>query len=115
MSICPTNIRPGLISSLSKNALCKKSEINYIMIVCCIYNACFHNAIAALFNVDCLYNAYILPLTFFHALAWVIDTVCLLQILYGIMHSGFNLLVFLIWCSQYFCLFNERAMCSLEK
>ena len=30
----------------------------------------------------------------FHALSWFIDTVCLPQILFSIMHSAFNLLVF---------------------
>ena len=40
----------------------------------------------------------LLPLIFanvlcFHALSWFIDTVCLFQVLYCIMHSAFNLLV----------------------
>ena len=36
-----------------------------------------------------------------------------ISMLFCIMHSGFNLLVFLILCLDRF--FNERAMCSLEK
>ena len=74
--------------------------------------------LTALFNAVCLYNAYFLLLIFanafsFHALSWVIDIVCLFQILSYIMHSAFNLLVFLILCSHRF--FNEKGMCSLEK
>ena len=73
---------------------------------------------AALSHAICLYNAYFLPLIFanalyFHTLSWFIDTVCLFQTLFHIMHSAINLLVFLILCSHLFC--NERAMCSLEK
>ena len=49
----------------------------------------------------------------FHALFCVIDTVCLFKILFCIMHSAFNLLVFLILYSHH--LLNDRAMCSLEK
>ena len=56
---------------------------------------------ATLFNAVCLYYAYFLPVTFanafcFHSLSWVIDTVCLFQILFCIMHSAFNLLALLI-------------------
>ena len=40
-------------------------------------------------------------------------TVCLFQILFCVMFSAFNLLVFVIICSHRFL--NERAMCSLEK
>ena len=74
---------------------------------------------AAISNAVYLYNAYIIPLIFansfcFHAFSWFIDTVCLFQILFSIMHSAFNLLVVLILCSHRFLL-NERAMCSLEK
>ena len=66
---------------------------------------------AALSNAVCLYNAYFLPLIFantfcFHDLSWFIDTVFLFQILSCIMHSAFNLLVFLIPCSHR--LFNDR-------
>ena len=44
-------------------------------------------------------NSFVLPLIFanafgFHALSWFIDTVCLFQVLFCIMRSGFNLLVF---------------------
>ena len=51
--------------------------------------------LAALFNAVCLHNAFF-PLIFtnafrFHALSWFIDTVCLFQILFSIMHSAFNL------------------------
>ena len=72
---------------------------------------------AALFNAVCLCNAFF-AIDFFkrffsYALSWVIDTVCLFQILFCIMHSAFNVLVFLILCSHRF--FYERAMCSLEK
>ena len=59
-----------------------------------------------------------LPLTLanafcFHTLSWVIDIVCLLQILFCIIHSAFNMLVLLALYSH--CFSNERAMCSLEK
>ena len=72
----------------------------------------------ALFSAVCLYNAYFFKFTFanafcFHALSWVIDTVYLFKILFYIMYSTFNLLIFLILCSHRF--FNERAMCSLKK
>ena len=44
---------------------------------------------AALLNVVCLHNAYSMSLTFanafcFHSLSWVIDAVCLFQILFCI-------------------------------
>ena len=76
--------------------------------------------LVALFNAVCLHNApSFLPFTFsnafcFHALSWFIETVCLFHILYCIIHSAFNLLVFLILLSHGFFI-NERAMCSLEK
>ena len=55
--------------------------------------------LAALTNAVCLHNVYIFAIDFckyfcFHALSWFIDTVCLLQILFCIMHSAYNLLVF---------------------
>ena len=70
----------------------------------------------ALFNAVCLYNAYFLQLTFakpfcFHALSLVIDTVCLFKILVCIMHSTFNLLVFLILYSCHF--FIMKGLCAL--
>ena len=75
---------------------------------------------AALFNAICLYNAFIMPLTFsnafcFHSLSWVNDTLFnYFKYYFRIMHIAFNLLVFLILCSHQFFL-NERAMCSLDK
>ena len=83
----------------------------YIMLACLML-------LAALFNAVCLHNAYFLHLTFantisFHALSWVIDKVCLFQILPCIMHSAFSQLSFLILCSHHFL--YERAMCSREK
>ena len=54
----------------------------------------------ALSNAACLYNAFsFLPLIFentscLHALSWFISTVCLLQVLFCIMHRAFVLLVF---------------------
>ena len=59
---------------------------------------------AVLSNAVCLYNAFF-PLIFAnvlcsHGLTLVIDTVCLFQVLFCIMHSAFNLLVFLILCSR---------------
>ena len=52
----------------------------------------------ALKNNHYYYYYYYIILTFanafcFHALSWVIDTVCLFQILFCIIHSAFNLLV----------------------
>ena len=69
----------------------------------------------ALFNAVCLRSAHFLRLTFvnafcFHALSWVIDTVCLFQILSCIMHSAFNLLAFLILCSHRFLM---KGLCAL--
>ena len=63
--------------------------------------------LTVLFNAVCLYNAYFLSLTFenafcFHALSWFIDTGCLFQILFRIMHIALNLLVFQILCSHSF-------------
>ena len=60
----------------------------------------------ALSNAVCLYNAYF-PLIFanafcFHALSWVIDTVCLFHILLSIMHIAFNMLVFLVMFTPFF-------------
>ena len=58
---------------------------------------------AALSNAVCLYYAFLfssLPLIFanafcFYALSWFIEkVVCLFQVLFSIMHSAFNLLVF---------------------
>ena len=67
---------------------------------------------AALANAVCI--MLFLPLTFendfcFHALPYVIVTVCLFKILFFIIHSALNLLVYLILCS---CRYYERAMCS---
>ena len=61
--------------------------------------------LTALSNAVHLHNAYFLPLTFanafcFYPLSWVIDTFLLL--LFCIMQSAFNLLVFLILCSHRF-------------
>ena len=72
---------------------------------------------AALFNSVCLSNAYFIyfyfcKCFFFHTLSWVIDAVFLFQILFCIMHSAFNLLVFVLLCSHIF--YNERTMCSGE-
>ena len=82
----------------------------YIMLACLML-------LTALFNDVCLHNSFF-PLTFansfcFVALSLIIDTACLFQILFCIMHSSFNLLVFLILCFTPF--YYERAMCSLEK
>ena len=57
----------------------------------------------ALSSAVCLYNTYFFAIDFanafcFLAVSWVIDTVCLFQILFCIMHSAFNLLVFVIKC-----------------
>ena len=70
---------------------------------------------AALFNAVCLYNAYFLPLIFdnafcLHSLSWVIDTVCLFQILFRIRHSSLNRLVFLISCKHRFLM---EELCAL--
>ena len=62
----------------------------------------------ALFNVACLHNTYIFAIKFCKCFLfscfvfgnWHI--VCLLQISFGIMHSAFNLLVFVILCSHSF-------------
>ena len=69
---------------------------------------------AALFNAVCIMLLF-LPLIFadafcFHALSWVIDTVCLFLILFCFMHSAFNLLVFLILCSLRFLM---KVLCAL--
>ena len=48
-----------------------------------------------------------------HALSWFVNTVCLFQVLFSIMHSAFDLLVFPNLCSHHFL--YERAMCSLGK
>ena len=74
---------------------------------------------AALLMLFVCIMLFFLPIIFsnafcFHALSWVIDTVCLFHILFCIMHSAFNLLVFQILCSHHF-LYNVWAMCSLEK
>ena len=57
---------------------------------------------AGLCNAVCILRIF-LPLIFanafcFHALSWIIDTFCLFKILFCIMYSCFNLLVFLILC-----------------
>ena len=39
----------------------------------------------------------------FHALSWVIDTICLFQTLFHIILTAFNMLVFLISCSHRLC------------
>ena len=68
---------------------------------------------AALFNAVCLHNTLFFAIDFFKCFVLGYrHIVCLFQILFWIMHSAFNLLVFLILCSHRF--FNERAMCSLE-
>ena len=58
---------------------------------------------AALFNAVCLHNAYFFAIDFANSfllltntLSWITDTVCIFQILFCIIHSAFNLLVFLI-------------------
>ena len=40
----------------------------------------------------------------FMPLFWVIDTVCLFHLLFCIMYSAFNQLIFLILCSHCLCL-----------
>ena len=70
----------------------------YMMLACLMLSAALSNAV-------CFYIAFFLPLTFssafcFHASFWVIDTVCLFQILFCIMFSAFNMFVLLILCSH---------------
>ena len=49
-----------------------------------------------------------------NALSWFIDTVCLFQALFCLMHSALNIMV--LPNSMFTLLFlNERAMCYLEK
>ena len=61
---------------------------------------------AALLNVLCLYNAYVFAINFckcflFSCIVLVYwHILCLFQILFSIVHSVFNLLVFLILCSH---------------
>ena len=64
-----------------------------------VYNACLRNAACCFFNAVCQYDAFSLLLIFanafcFHALSWLIDTVCLFQVLFCVMHNAFNLMVF---------------------
>ena len=59
---------------------------------------------AALINLFVCIMLIFLPLNIanyfcIHALSLVIDTICLLQILFCIIHSAFNQLVFLILCA----------------
>ena len=51
----------------------------------------------------------------FHALSWFIDTVCLFQVLFSIMHTASNLLVYPNSMLMLLFYVNERAMCSLVK
>ena len=76
----------------------------YIMFAALSHAVCFYYAF---FAID-FENAFC-----FHALSWFIDIVCLFKVLFSIMRSAFNLLVFLILCSHHFS--YERTMCSLEK
>ena len=82
------------------------SMLLYIMLV---YSMLF----AALSNAVYLYNDS-KQLIFVNVLSWLIDTVCLFQILFYIMHSAFNLLVYPNSMFTQFFAFYERAMCSLE-
>ena len=71
---------------------------------------------AGLSNAVCLHSAFFAidfcKCFLFHTLSWFIDTVCLFQLRYCIMHSAFNLWIFLILCSRRFI--YKRAMCSRE-
>ena len=69
--------------------------------------------ITALFNVVCLYYVYFLPLTFANAFCFFLGYLhinCLLQILFCIMQSGFNQLVYLILCSHRFLMKGLYAL-----
>ena len=72
---------------------------------------------AVLSNAVCLHNAYFLPMIIANDIFFMLYLGffkhILFLILFCIMHSAFNLLVFLILCSHRLC--NERPMCSLEK
>ena len=76
----------------------------------------------ALPNAVCLYNALTIfwPLIFvnafcLHALSWFIDTVCLFQVLFCIMHSAFNLFVFPISMFIPFFVHLMKELCALKK
>ena len=76
----------------------------YLMLFAALSNAvCLHKA--SFFAIDfckCfLFSCFVL---FFRHI------VCLFHILFCIMHSAFNLLVFLILCSHSCCFLSERAM-----
>ena len=67
----------------------------------------------ALFNAVCLYSAS-LPLSFvFMLFLGLLTRSFLFQLLFRIMHSAFNMKVFILLCSHRFVC--ERAMCSQEK
>ena len=72
---------------------------------------------AALSNAICLCNAYFFSIDLckcFLFSCFDLDyIVYLFQVLFCILHSEFNLLVFQILCLCHF--FHEKAMCSLEK
>ena len=73
----------------------------------------------ALFNVVCLHSASLFCLLFciafmqmiFVLCIWFIDTVCLFEVLFCIMYSAFNLLVFPNSMFTPLLLLFERAMC----
>ena len=83
-----------------------KNKLHYITLV---YNAVYSDS---LLNAVCLYNAFFAidfcKCSLFQC--FVIDTVCLFQILFCIMHSAFNLLVFPILCSHIFFI---KGLCAL--
>ena len=65
--------------------------------------------LTALFNVVCLCNAYLFSaielckcFLFSCHCHWVTDTVCLFKVLFCIIYSALNQLVFLILCSHRF-------------
>ena len=65
---------------------------------------------AALSNAVCLYNAYFFAI---YLLIFFSFLVCLYQILFCIMHSAFNLLIFPNFMFTPF-FYSDTAMCSLD-
>ena len=79
-----------------------------------VHNACLLNA--ALFNAVCFHNDYVFSTDFYNCyffscfvmVYWHI--VCLFQVLFCIMYSAFNLLVFIIMCSHCFFQWNGYVL-----
>ena len=119
--------RPCLcfVYGLSKNALmCIKIDIliNHdclpilmLMYIMLYIMPAYLTLLDALSDAVCLHIAYFFAIDFnicfcLHALSWFIDTVCLFQIIFCIILSAFNLVVFVILCTHRFLM---KGLCAL--